>query len=166
MRLAARGFFRRERRLSVERGTPATLVHGVGGEVAGGTIDVEWLAGRDLAVRGSYWLGAAVGGDTVYRDARAVVPRHGARVTSAWAPRPSLELWLAATWRSASRWDAFDSTLDGALTVDAAVTKGFWTNRLRVQAVVRNLLGAELRYHPAGAAFDPTVLLRIAGALP
>jgi hypothetical protein len=101
----------------------------------------------------------------VYRDARAVVPRHGARLTSSWVPRPSLELWLAAAWRSGSRWQAFDATLDGAFTLDAAITKGFWGNRLRVQAVVRNLLGADLRYHPAGAAFDPTVLLRIAGGL-
>ena len=166
MRLTTRGFFRRERRLSVEHGRPATLVHGAGGEVVGGTIDLAWSASRDLIVGGAYWLGVPVGGDSVYRDARAVVPRHGARVSFAWVPRQSLELWLAAAWRSGSSWDAFESSLDGAVTLDAAVTKGFWANRLRAQVVVRNLLGGELRFHPRGAVFAPTVFLRIAGGLP
>ena len=41
-----------------------------------------------------------------------------------------------------------------------------WDGRLGVQAAVRNLLGADLRYHPAGATFAPTAVVGGEARLP
>ena len=189
-RLVARGFFRRDRKLALERARlhfndaagesfegPVALVHDAGGELAGAGVEFELSAVRTLVVRGSWWYSATVGGDTLYREARAAVPRHGFRLTSEWVPVPGLDLWLSAAWRSASRWAAFESVeaetggryrseVEPALVLDVAVAKRLWDGRLGVQAAVRNLLGANLRYHPAGATFAPTVVVRLEARLP
>jgi hypothetical protein len=189
VRLIARGFYRLDRRLALERARlhfvpasesfegPVALVHGAGGEMAGGSVELELSAMRTLVVRASWWYGAPVGGDTLYREARAAVPRHGVRMTSEWVPVTGLELWLSAAWRSASRWAAFEpieaetggryrSEVGQALVLDLAIAKRLWDGRLGVQAAVRNLLGADLRYHPAGATFAPTAVVRFEGKLP
>ena len=59
----------------------------------------------------------------------------------------------------------YRAEVDQALTLDLAVAKWLWDGRLRAQAVVRNLLGADLRYHPAGATFAPTALVRFEARL-
>jgi len=41
-----------------------------------------------------------------------------------------------------------------------------WDGRLRAHFGLRNILGAELRYHPAGAHFAPTATLQLEAALP
>ena len=189
VRLVGRGFYRRDRRLALERARlhfvpagesfegPVALVHGAGGELAGGGVELELTAVRRLVVRGSWWYGAPVGGDTLYREARAAMPRHGLRMTSEWVPVAGLELWLSGAWRSASRWAAFESVeaetggryrpeVGQALVLDLAIAKRLWDGRLAVQAAVRNLLGADLRYHPAGATFAPTVVVRLEARLP
>ena len=184
-----RALYRRERRLSLERRRlhfvpdiesfdgPATIVHGAGGDLVGAAMDVQVRAGRTLIVRASYWYGAAVAGDSSYREARATVPRHGARLTSELTPVRGLDLWLAATYRSASRWEAFQAVeaesggryrarLAPAVTLDLAVQKWLWGERLRAHFGVHNLFGADLRYHPAGAAFAPAALVQLEGWLP
>ena len=189
VRLVGRGFYRRDRRLALERARlhfnpagepfqgPVALVHGAGGELAGGGVDLELSAARTLVVRGSWWYVGPAGGDTLYREAQAAVPRHGVQVTSDWMPVSGLELWLSARWRSASRWAAFESAeaetggryrseVSQALVLDLAVAKRLWDGRLGVQAAVRNLLGANLRYHPAGATFAPTAMVRLEARLP
>jgi hypothetical protein len=189
VRLLGHGFYRRDRRLALEHARlhfvpagesfegPVALVHGAGGELAGGAVELELRAGRTLVVRGSSWYGAPVGGDSLYREARAAVSRHGVRVTSEWVPVAGLELWLAAAWRSASRWTAFESVeaetggryrseIDPAFVLDLAIAKRLWDGRLGVQAAVRNLFGADLRYHPAGATLAPTVVVRLDARLP
>jgi hypothetical protein len=189
VRLVGRGFYRRDRRLALERARlhfvpggesfegPVALVHGAGGELAGGSVELELSAVRTLMVRGSWWYAAPVGGDTLYRETRAAVPRHVVQLTSEWVPVSGLELWLSARWRSASRWAAFEtveaetggryrSEVDPALVLDLAIAKHLWDGRFGVQAAVRNLLGGGLTYHPAGATFAPTAVVRLEARLP
>jgi hypothetical protein len=188
VRLVGRGFYRRDQRIALERARlhfvpgesfegPVALVHGAGGELAGGGVELELSAVRTLVVRGSWSYAAPVGGDTLYREAQAALPRHSVRMTSEWVPVAGLDLWLSAGWRSASRWAAFAaveaetggryrSEVGPALVLDLAIAKRLWDGRLGVQAAVRNLLGADLRYHPAGATFAPTVVVRVEAKLP
>jgi hypothetical protein len=189
VRLVGRGFYRRDRRLALERARlhfvpgsesfegPVALVHGAGGELAGGGVELELNPARTLVVKGSWWYAAPVGGDPLYREAQAAMPRHGVRMTSEWVPVTGLELWLSTRWRSASRWAAFEtveaetggryrSEIGQALVLDLAIAKRLWDGRLGVQAAVRNLLGADLRYHPAGATFAPTAVVRLEAKLP
>ena len=187
--LSARGLLRRSRNLSLERRElhflpeiesfegPAAIVHGAGGELAGGGLDiaVEPLSGLDLNI--SYWYRGVVGGDSLFRDVWAAVPRHGARAMAGYVPVPGLELWMMAVYRGVSRWADFEAVavesrarypeeLGDALTVDLALQKWLWDRRLRAHFGIRNLLGANLRYHPAGATFAPTAVLQLEARLP
>jgi hypothetical protein len=187
--LSARGLLRRSRNLSLEQRElhflpeiesfegPAAIVHGAGGELAGGGLDiaVEPLRGLDLSI--SYWYRGVVGGDSLFRDVWAAVPRHGARAIVEYVPAPGLEFWMMAGYRGVSRWADFEAVavesrarypeeLGDALTVDLALQKWLWDRRLRAHFGIRNLLGANLRYHPAGATFAPTAMLQLEARLP
>ena len=187
--LSARALFRHSRGLSLERRDlhfvsaissfegPAAIVHDVGGEVAGGGIELASHLARGLAMRASWWVRGAVGGDDVFRDAWAAVPGHGARVTMEYVPVEGLDLWMMGAYRGAARLREFTvveeesagryrARVDDAFTVDVAVQKRLWDGRLRAHFGVRNLLGADLLYHPAGATFGPTAIVQVEGTLP
>jgi hypothetical protein len=187
--LSARALYRRSRGLSLERRElhfvsgsasfegPGAIVHGAGGERAGGSLELNMRPVRGLDLGISYWLRGAAGGDSVYRNAWAVVPRHGARAKVEYVPVAGLGLWMSAAYRGSSRWPDFAAVgaesggryrerLRGAFTLDLAIQKLLWDGRLRAQFGVRNVLGANLRYHPAGATFAPTATLQLEGSLP
>jgi hypothetical protein len=187
--LAARALFRHSRGLSLERRDlnfipaissfegPTAILHDVGGEVAGGSVELASHLARGLAVRASWWVRGAVGGDDVFRDAWAAVPSHGARVTMEYVPVEGLDLWMTGGYRGPARQREFTAVevesagryrarVDDALTVDVAVQKRLWDGRLRAHFGVRNLLGADLLYHPAGATFDPTAIVQLEGTFP
>jgi hypothetical protein len=187
--LSARALYRRSRRLSLERRElhfvpgsaffegPGAIVHGAGGERAGGALELNIRPARGIDLGISYWVRGTTGGDSVYRNAWAVVPRHGARAKAEYVPVAGLGLWLAAAYRGSSRWPDFAAVgaesggryrerLPGALALDLAIQKLLWDGRIRAQLGLRNVLGAALRYHPAGAIFAPTAMLQLEGSLP
>jgi hypothetical protein len=187
--LSARALFRRSRGLALERRDlhfvprtssfegPAAIIHGAGGELAGGAVELAGRLAQGIAVRASGWVRGAVGGDDVFRDAWAAVPGHGARVTMEYFPVKGLDLWMTAAYRGAARYREFAAVeaesagryrarVDDAITVDVAVQKRLWDGRLRAHFGIRNLLGAELHYHPAGATFGPTAIVQMEGTLP
>lgn len=189
LRLSARALLRRSRGLSLERRDlhfrpatssfegPTAILHDVGGEVAGGGIELASHLARGLALRASWWVRGAVGGDDVFRDAWAAVPSHGARVTLEYVPVEGLDLWMMGAYRGAARQREFTAVeqesagryrvrVDDVLTVDVAVQKRLWDGRLRAHFGVRNLLGADLLYHPAGATFGPTAIVQVEGTFP
>lgn len=189
VRLSARGLFRRSRGLSLERRElhfvsaissfegPTAIVHGAGGELAGASLELAARPAPGLVTRASYWVRGTVGGDRVFRENWSAVPRHGARTTMEYSPVAGLDLWLAAGYRGSTRHPeltAVESESDGryrarvgaAVTLDAAIQKRLWNGRLRTHFGVRNVLGADLRYHPTGATFGPTAVLQLEAALP
>jgi hypothetical protein len=56
--------------------------------------------------------------------------------------------------------------LPGAFTLDLAIQKWLWDERLRVNLGLRNILGADLRYHPPGATFAPAAIAQLEARLP
>jgi hypothetical protein len=187
--ISARALLRRSRGLSLERRElhyrpaissfegPATLVRDVGGELAGGSVEIAVRPAPRLGIRASYWARAVLGGDRLFRDAWAAMPSHGARATAELLPVPGLELWLATTFRGAARHSElaqvevesagrYRARAEGAVTLDAALQKRLWDGRLRAHVGIRNLLGADRRYHPAGAIFGPTAIVQLEAMLP
>jgi hypothetical protein len=187
--VSARALFRRERNLSLERRRlhfvpeietfegPTAIVHGAGGEQGGGSVGIDVRAFKGLAVRLSYWYRGVLGGDSLFREVWATVPRHGGRLMVEYVPVAGLELWMAASYRGVSRWAEFESVelesagrysprLADAVAVDVAIQKWLWDERLRAHFGVRNVLGADLRYHPAGATFAPTAMVQVEARLP
>jgi hypothetical protein len=189
VRVSARGLLRRSRNISLERRElhfvpgmdsfegPSTIVHQAGGELAGGGVEVAATVLRGLDLHLAWWYRGVVGGDTVFRRIWEVVPRHGARALVEYVPVPGLEIWMLAGYRGVSRWPDFEAVaiesegrypdrLDDTFTLDLAVQKWLWDRRLRAHAGVRNLLGATLRYHPAGSTFAPTAVVQLEARLP
>jgi hypothetical protein len=187
--LWARALYRRDRNLSLERrrlhfdsGTgsfegPTALVHRAGGDLGGGSVEIDARVLRRLGVRFSYWGREVVGGDSLFREVWASVPRHGARVTVEYLPVSGLGLWMAVGYRGVSRWAEFGAVeaesagrysarVADAFTLDLAVQKWFWGERLRAHFGVRNVLGADQRYHPAGATFAPIAMVQVEATLP
>ncbi len=105
------------------------------------------------------------------------VPRHRLRYT-VWArPRPTWALWARVCHYSSILWNdyagvdgaacdvggvwvTYHSQVDGATFVDAMVQHGMWRQQLWVDVIARNVFDADVRYHPAGASFDLTVMLQ------
>jgi hypothetical protein len=189
VRVSARGLIRRSRDLSLEARRldfvpdmdsfegPSTIVHGAGGELAGGGVEIAATALRGLDLHLAWWSRVVVGGDSMFRSVWESVPRHGARALVEYVPVPGLEIWMLAGYRGNSRWADFDAVaaesegrypdrLGETLTLDLAVQKWLWNRRLRAHVGVRNLLGATLRYHPAGATFAPTAMVQLEARLP
>jgi hypothetical protein len=94
-----------------------------------------------------------------------------------YVPVEGLDLWMMGGYRGAARQREFTAVevessgryrarVDHALTIDLAIQKRVWDDRLRAHFGVRNLLGADLLYHPAGATFGPTAIVQLEGTLP
>jgi hypothetical protein len=147
------------------------VVTGQEGHVAGCRLRVTVPVGPWTEATARYRYQHAFEGDAAFEDAWAVVPVHLAsfRVTS--RPRPDLTAWLSVGWRSATDWADFAgvdgatctaagervtyrSHLDDVVTIDAKLGKQLWSGRASFDILGRNLTGATVRYHPAGADFD------------
>ena len=115
--------------------------------------------------------------DPLFGTTWQTVPRHRLRYT-VWArPRPTWSLWARLCHYSATLWTDY-AGVDGATCnangisvtyhervgaatfVDAMVQHGMWRERLWVDVIARNVFDADVRYHPAGASFDLTLLLQ------
>ncbi|MEM8557722.1 MAG: hypothetical protein AAGG50_07850 [Bacteroidota bacterium] len=118
-----------------------------------------------------------VGGNAAFAAAWARVPQHRAGIeatlsvtdrrgdpgrpavfpdftTRATFQRISGTRWLAYDGLSAATDGAYEETLSARWLLDLAFTKALLRNRVLATLGVRNLLGAEERYHPLGAALD------------
>ena len=140
-----------------------------GGEQAGGDIEVAYSSPGLPRVRIAYWHRRTVGGGDAFREAWDVVPRHGGHALFEYTPVRGLEMWAAARYRGASRWaDSVDvaERVPGAFTLDLAIQKWLWHEQVRVHFGLRNVLGADLRYHPLGATFAPAAVAQIEARLP
>jgi hypothetical protein len=56
--------------------------------------------------------------------------------------------------------------LSRRFALDLAIQKWLWDERLRVNLGLRNILGADLRYHPPGATFAPAAIAQLEARLP
>ncbi|MCI0450946.1 MAG: hypothetical protein L0Z51_00995 [Candidatus Latescibacteria bacterium] len=105
------------------------------------------------------------------------VPRHRLRYTLWARPRPTWAFWARVCHYSPTLWNdyagvdgascdvggvwvTYHSEVDGATFVDAMVQHGMWRQQLWVDVIARNVFDADVRYHPAGASFDLTLLVQ------
>jgi hypothetical protein len=154
---------------------PATAVTDGAGQVAGGLVTVEARVAR-FSSRLSYRLQEAVAGDDQFRAALDQVPHHTLRAALTLTAAPGLDLWTMMEYRSPSRWrefEAIEAATGGAYQarvpawagLDVAVQKWLWRRRLRAHLGFRNLLGADVRYHPAGSIVGPRMYVQVEGAV-
>lgn len=113
--------------------------------------------------------------DPAFGTTWQTVPRHRLRYT-VWAqPSATWSFWARLCHYSATLWtdyagvdgavcDAgavtYHERVGGATFVDAMVQHGMWGRRVWLDLIARNLFDADVRYHPAGASLDLTLLLQ------
>jgi hypothetical protein len=105
------------------------------------------------------------------------VPRHRWRYTLWARPRPTWALWARVCHYSPTLWNdyaaidgaacdvrgvwvTYHSEVGGATFVDAMVQHGMWRQQLWIDVIARNVFDADVRYHPAGASFDLTLMVQ------
>lgn len=156
---------------------PVHVTGDASGQVAGAELTAVAQPLRPLRARLAYRILGAIQGDQAFRAAWATISRHLLRYTTEYEPVDALSFWMMVTYRGPSRWSdftvveaqsggAYGATVPGAVVVDVGVQKWFWKQRLRLHLGFNNVLGSTLRYHPAGANWDPTVLAQAEARLP
>jgi hypothetical protein len=182
------GFWRRhhglalvERALTLDQADqsfrgPADLSTAEAGQIAGALLSASARA-RGVSFRASYRFEGVTSGSDRFRAELARVPRHSLRYSLEVTPASGLDFWSMLEYRSATHWRDFESIeaqtggayrarVPGAVAIDIALQKWLWQRRLRAHLGFRNLLGSDVRYHPAGATVGPRMYVQVEGAVP
>jgi hypothetical protein len=152
---------------------PVHLLPEVEGRVVGGELVLEARPSERLRLRSVYRFEKAVSCDGAFRVLWDRVPRHLFRQSAWWAPYRGVTAWAQARFASETEWreyeDAFaqsdgeyKSTVDSYWTIDAALAKRLWRDRLKASLLLRDIFRQKPRYHPIGAAFDTSLFIEIA----
>ncbi|MEM9997255.1 MAG: hypothetical protein AAF809_06095, partial [Bacteroidota bacterium] len=170
----ADGLFVEDRAFTVDpNGIPTsglvTAVPDAQGHVVHATLalmhEAAWLQTR------AFYDGQVAQGSAAFDHAWSAVPRHRAGLRSTARLDRSFTAQAALTVESGARWTAYDglatttsgvydATLPTRWLLDVGFNKTLWRERIRVHLGARNLLNAEERTHPLGAALDLRLFAR------
>jgi hypothetical protein len=151
---------------------PVQLQPGVAGEIA--SADLSWTTRPARAWRQRIHLThrAGVYGDRLFKDAWMRLPEWTATGSWTWSPVPAFSLNARLTYRSPTSWPDYETAdiesggrysqhVPSFWSLDVAARKWLWDQRLRASLVARNLFDRRVGYHPIGATFDLSLLVRL-----
>lgn len=109
-----------------------------------------------------------VQGDRYFRAAFDEVPSSRVTLQSTVTPATSFSAFFAATYLAPSFWSdyalldgddesPYSSRVDDAFKIDAGLSKGLWTDRVKISVLLENIMNDHISYHPIGARFDRTM---------
>jgi hypothetical protein len=110
-----------------------------------------------------------LGGNGPYERAHVALPRHRLLHHLEWRPRGDLDLAASAELTGATRWEGYATDaapagrLDGRATLQIAIRKRAWDDRLEAGLTVLDLADQRVPRHPLGAA--PGLTMIVSGAL-
>jgi hypothetical protein len=139
------------------RGTSALLRAGL-----------TWRGGP-LSGEGSWSVRSLLGGNEPYERAHGALPRHRLLHHLLWRPRGDLDLAASAELTSATRWEGYATDaapagrLDGRATLQIAIRKRAWDDRLEAGVTLLDLADQGVPRHPLGAA--PGLTMIVSGTL-
>jgi hypothetical protein len=151
---------------------PAQLQPGVAGEIA--SVDLNWAAHPAGVWRHRFHLAhrAGVYGDRIFKNAWMRLPEWTATGSWTWSPVSAFSLNARLTYRSSTSWSDYDTAeidsggrysrhVPSFWSLDIAARKSLWDRRLRASLIARNLFDRRVGYHPVGATFDLSLLVRL-----
>jgi hypothetical protein len=158
--------------------SPTRVVTGQAGNV--GTLDLKlWHRLGDNS-RGDFSFAYVeeFGSDASFARAWQSVPRHRLTYAMTFRPRPTWTLRGRVAHRSGTSWAdyrgvdgavcrtdgvevVYHANVPAATTFDLAVQHRFWRRSAAVDLIARNLFGADVKDHPAGATTDFTLYLQL-----
>jgi len=151
---------------------PVRIESGLGGHVLGGRFGVHYRFAPWLYQRFYASLQFDLAGDDLFRDTWQSLPTFRARSTWTLTPVPTFSMGAVFSYRSSSHWidyalaetqsgGFYTATVPAAWTLDLSAHKWLWQRRVRGTIVVRNLFNRRYHYHPIGATFDLSLLVRL-----
>jgi hypothetical protein len=159
--------------------SPVTLLGDCYGEIVGFSLAVLHSPNPRLTQRLFYMYQTAIRGDRVFRDVQANVPQHKASILVTYAPVENLAVWARIHYLSTSYWSEYENiagatcnlgggvctvyspAVSEAIIFDLAAKKWFWRRRVISSVLLRNIWNQKFGYHPVGANFDLSLLIRI-----
>lgn len=107
----------------------------------------------------------------IFEDVMKKMPRHKLFYSIYYFPFKDITASLVLNYNTSTKWIEYRNIEEGSnnrylfklpdlLLVNCAVTKKFWSDRIRVSAVIHNLLNKRVQYHPVGGTFDITFFIK------
>lgn len=158
--------------LDVTRIGPLLLEKGVNGGVTGSALALQPPPISRFQSRFRIDYRFEPSGDRIIRDRWKSHPEFKFRGIIRYRPVPSFSITLIGLYRSPTEWieyseidritmGTFSKEIPETFNLDISVSKWFWQNRMRGSIAGRNLLNKRYSYHPIGAGFDLSLMVRM-----
>ncbi len=131
---------------------------------------------KNLEQKFYYRYKSSLAGDDIFEQVMRRFPAHKIFYSIYYKAYKDLFTSLTLNYLSSSEWieyrniessddDLYLQKLSGRFLVNCAVTKTFWNERIKLSAMIYNLLNSRVQYHPVGGTFDLTFYLKIEASL-
>ncbi len=118
-----------------------------------------------------YRYNAAASGNSIFAEAMKRIPRHKLFYSLYYSPFTDITASLTLNYQTSTEWIEYRNIESGSnsrylyklfdlMLVNCSVTKKFWSDRIRISALIHNLLNNRIQYHPVGGTFDITFLIK------
>ena len=180
--LSLGGFFRRFWDYNLERqeyyynddtselGTNTNLEYSDVGTVAGFKLHFNHKITPALYQQLFYQYIPHFSGSSSFFDSWQSFPQHKVQYSVYYSPYKSFSMYAGFTYLSETYWVEYTGNknvmykniVEGNVILDAAVQKTFWDGRIRLNLMLKNILGGFVVYHPAGELMDMTLYMKVA----
>jgi len=159
--------------------SPAEIYGERRGQTIGVSITINHHPRPYLRQRLYYSYRTIPGGDELFKQTWASIPKHKASYQITYTPVQNFSLWAMFSYLSSSSWADYQnidgqtcrlsrpvdvsyySSVRGATVLDLQAQKWFWHRRLAGSLLLRNVWNQDFRYHPIGASFDLSFFVRV-----
>lgn len=147
------------------------LSEAINGYTLGYNISVTNKITSKLMQKFYYRYHSALSDKEIFEDVMKRIPRHKLFYSIYYFPFKDIIASLVLNYNTATKWIEYRNIEEGSnnrylfklpdlLLVNCAVTKKFWSDRIRISAVIHNLLNKRVQYHPVGGTFDITFFIK------
>ena len=149
------------------------------GQILSGQVSIKHNFSPKLSHQFFYSCRTAITGDDLFKDVWATIPHHKISCKINYTPVENLSIWAMLTYFSSSFWVDYDnidgetcthwnqlkttyySAIKGAEIIDLQIRKRFWHRKIAASLITRNVWNQKYRYHPIGASFDLSFLVKL-----
>ncbi|MCJ7552694.1 MAG: hypothetical protein MUO34_02310, partial [Ignavibacteriaceae bacterium] len=131
---------------------------------------------KDLEQKFYYRYKFSLTGDKIFKQALKRIPAHKIFYSIYYKAYKDLLISLTLNYLSSSEWieyrniespedDLYLQKPRSCFLINCAVTKKFWNEKIKLSAMIQNLLNSRIQYHPVGGTFDLTFYLKAEASL-
>lgn len=118
-----------------------------------------------------YRYNSVFSSDDIFKKAMKRIPDHKVFYSIYYSLYKDITASLILNFQSSAEWIDYRNIESGSnnryfgklpeiVLVNCAVTKKFWSDKVRISATIHNLLNKRIQYHPVGGSFDLTFFIK------